>query len=211
MKFVSIDLETTGLNPERCQIIEMAAVLFDTDSDERKVFETKVVHPDYCWEPTAFEMNRVLWDDILNYKYETDGFEGYMPSVCLWTQFESWLVLNWGDDFIVNPVGVAGKNFSTFDLRFLEKLHNYSHVFHRRVLDPSSMFVRSDDDIPPNTTECMERALGKQPSGNHRALGDAIEVGEMVLEFLRGNRGNQDDEILCQDKERAVAQSECQA
>lgn len=32
MKYVSIDIETTGLNPEVHQVIELAAVLEDTEN-----------------------------------------------------------------------------------------------------------------------------------------------------------------------------------
>lgn len=72
----------------------------------------------------------------------------------------------------------AGKNFVTFDQKFLERLPRWKQVFkiRSRVLDPGILFVdwKNDESIPSLQT-CKERA-GVTGIVTHNALEDAIDV-----------------------------------
>lgn len=72
----------------------------------------------------------------------------------------------------------AGKNFATFDQKFLERLPRWKQVFkiRSRVLDPGILFVdwKNDESIPSLQT-CKERA-GVTGIVTHNALEDAIDV-----------------------------------
>lgn len=72
----------------------------------------------------------------------------------------------------------AGKNFATFDQKFLERLPRWKQVFkiRSRVLDPGILFVdwKNDESIPGLQT-CKERA-GVTGIVTHNALEDAIDV-----------------------------------
>ena len=57
MKYVSIDIETTGLDPETCQILQVGAVIEDTQNllplEELPKFNCIVEHPAYTGSPYA--------------------------------------------------------------------------------------------------------------------------------------------------------------
>ena len=61
MKYLSIDIETTGLDPEKCDILEIACIIEDTEK-KKSINATPVmllyIDKDYYnFEPEAFEMN----------------------------------------------------------------------------------------------------------------------------------------------------------
>ena len=84
MKYVSIDLETTGLNPETCQIIEFGAVIDDTANpkplNELPTFHLYIDHMEHNTirgEPFALSMHseifrRIAERDIKKYNFCTE-------------------------------------------------------------------------------------------------------------------------------------------
>jgi len=72
----------------------------------------------------------------------------------------------------------AGKNFGTFDKRFLEKLPRWQQLFRvrQRILDPAILFCDfKNDEFLPSLTVCKERAQVKGIV-THNALEDAWDV-----------------------------------
>ena len=73
----------------------------------------------------------------------------------------------------------AGKNFATFDIRFIEKLPThqcYPVEFNHRVVDPAMLYLNPNtDNVPPSMFECMKRA-GIEGDVAHTALEDALTV-----------------------------------
>ncbi len=77
---------------------------------------------------------------------------------------------------------VAGKNFSSFDDKFLRKLPNFdTHIkYHHRVLDPAMLFWNPlTDTKPPGLQTCIERA-GMASEVTHTALEDAVLVSKLI-------------------------------
>ncbi len=69
MKYLSIDLETTGLDPDRCDVIEFAAVLDDTMKPEVPIdqlpsFRALLVQDIYKGEPYALAMHKELLNEV---------------------------------------------------------------------------------------------------------------------------------------------------
>lgn len=70
MRITSIDIETTGLDPKKCQTLQIGAVVFDTTSE---VFESiatynKVIrHSEIHGEPFAIQMNACIIKQICDY------------------------------------------------------------------------------------------------------------------------------------------------
>ena len=157
--YVSIDIETTGLNPENCQVLEIGAVIDDGTTPMAN-----------C--PTILR------------RIATHG-EGY-------TYLQPWEVATRFRDFLkqhgLDPenekVFVAGKNYASFDARFLRKLTNWDkHIkTHHRILDPAGLYWQPEiDDVElPNTKTCMERA-GISGEVAHTAVEDA----QMVVHLIR--------------------------
>lgn len=176
MRYLSIDTETTGLNPETCQILSIAAVLEDTEKIDIPVedlphFHYIFRHDFIQGEPYALNMNKDLIEII------KDGFH---PSLTFKAHF-ALQFRNFCTDNNIDPkkIKVAGKNFSSFDKNFIDKILNYKEhgiKFHHRVLDVGSVFVDfKNDEWLPDLTECMKRA-GVKGAVTHDALEDARDV-----------------------------------
>lgn len=180
MKLLSLDVETTGLDPVQCRVIEIGAVLFEPEvtftpgggrSDPKwESFECLVKHDKLIGEPYALSRNHEILAEIsgrkpthLNILSENDAM----------SQLGQWLAANF-----VNTVTVVGKNFDRFDLQFLKRMDGFSlyvePLLERRSLDVGSlMFNPSKRPKIPNLQECLED-LGIRTSIPHRALQDAL-------------------------------------
>lgn len=185
-RFVSIDIETTGLNPETCSIIEIGAVIDDwlDPIDEPPTFHCYIKRHEYSGEPYALSMHPTIFRRIA---IEERGFNYFYPSEAV-VYFGAWL--KEFDAYQIDPNNpdhepravVAGKNFAMFDDKFLRKLPHFDqHIkYHHRIIDPAMLFWNPLTDIkPPGTETCMQRA-GLQGTVAHNALDDAIVVSKMI-------------------------------
>lgn len=180
-KYVSIDIETLGLDPKTCDVIEFAAVLEDfvTPVEKLQYFQTYVTRPHnlYRGEAYAMSMNHKIIERIAKREL---GYT-YSPHDCLEHTFAIWLQCYASVDYARgDKVIVMGKNFANFDLRFLRALGFGREVrFAHRTLDPGSMFFRIGDEQLPDMEECLRRA--KLPTWvKHEALDDARDVIRLV-------------------------------
>ena len=158
-KFVWLDLETTGLEPKRNSILEVAAIVTDGVGEKIGAIQQVVqffdpspeyIHPDVM----AMHTKNGLWlecaSSIAHHPQEVEGF-----------------VLGWllSHGCQQGRVHLAG-NSVHFDLRFLlEQMPDLASLFHYRVLDMTSVRLWADslNIAPPKKSE------------THRALQDAQE------------------------------------
>lgn len=184
MRYLSIDLETTGLDPETCQIIEFGCVIDDyvTPLDDLPAFHSYVTHDQINGEPYALAMNaEILWKLAEPKKYPECRF---LPADKLLQEFFYWLQEN----SMCNKPVAAGKNFASFDRQFLRRLPYFSNLeLHHRTIDPAMMFFRSTDEVPPDTKTCMERA-GISGEVAHNAIEDALMVARLIRYGRNGLR-----------------------
>lgn len=72
MKYVSIDIETTGLDREKCEILSIGAVIEDTANprpiDELPKYHVAIKRNGFYGEPTALTMNAGLIGAITEYQ-----------------------------------------------------------------------------------------------------------------------------------------------
>lgn len=168
MRYVAIDIETTGLNPENCQTLEIGAVfddsvtpLLDLPQFNRAIKHDILVGEAYALAMHAHRLNKfnkrgVLMSDVMN-------------------QFHAWLynVKAWDE---TGKIVIAGKNFAKFDLRFLERLPYWSLIkYHHRIIDVGSLYMNAEDDVPPSLNECMQRA-GVKGQVQPTAVEDCMNV-----------------------------------
>lgn len=187
MQYCSIDCETTGLNPDTCQMIEFAAVLADTtqydaNTNHLPYFRCYIKHELFRGEPYALSMHPHIFKAIAtgetNIPLETMEDFG--------NRFHMWLVRRG----VKLPVFVAGKNFGSFDLQFLRRYtypvcsptgeivrhESIARLFHHRNLDPTMLFFDpSKDQSLPDLKTCLGRA-GYPQVVAHNALEDAQDV-----------------------------------
>lgn len=164
---ISIDIETTGLDPETCQILEIGAYC------DRGQFHCYVDNGLIQGEPDALHMNHGILKQIVECKTCID------PDVIA-REFTKWL-----ETVVCREVTIAGKNFGSFDKAFLDKLLGWSRMankyFNYRYVDIGNLYwvPSMDGDTLPNLKTCMRRAnfMGNVP---HTALEDAIIVHKLV-------------------------------
>lgn len=183
MKYLSVDLETTGLDHKKHSIIELAAILAATPDRENPegrilgtfrahIFPENMVWDAYClglhssWISWIREIPREKWAENLIYSdmvQASGAFTAWRESVGL-----------------NKSVNVAGKNFGTFDSRFLDA---YGHWWRRRIIDVGTMYRRPDDEVLPDLETCKRRTVGVFDGDynvKHDALSDAMDVVKLV-------------------------------
>lgn len=191
MKYVSIDIETTGLDPETCQIIEFAAVIEDTSRPDVPVeklphFKCLVFHEKVVGEHYAIHLNAgKILDSFLDSSACTPEdvlikFRGFLMK----NGFES------DREGIFVKFTAAGKNFSSFDLQFLKRLPYWDLRLKAksRVLDPTSLYFdpETDEELPSLET-CKQRA-GLEGAVKHDALEDARDVIRVIRKYYHKNQ-----------------------
>lgn len=72
MKYISIDVETTGLEKDRYQILSIGAILEDTEKklsfEEIPKFHAAILHNEIVGSPYAINMNKDLIEAIVKYQ-----------------------------------------------------------------------------------------------------------------------------------------------
>jgi oligoribonuclease len=221
MKYISIDIETTGLDPEFCNVLSIGAIIEDSANplpyEECPKFHAAILRHELNGSPRAITMNAKLISDIGAYMEPTSSVSRvsleketgmiFLNPGDVVEAFYEFLYLNGIVDNItidytgawklgrsgksvpalssrMTPVSItcAGKNFSTFDKLFLERLPRWKQAIRikQRVLDPAIMFVdwKQDTEVP-NLNKCKERA-GIKGLVTHNALEDAWDVIEVL-------------------------------
>ena len=207
MIYVSIDIETTGLDENNCQILSFGAIIEDTKKklpfEEIPKFYAVIPHKNLSGSPTALNMNKNLIEIIHLYNTENEqvinGIEDklklkFIENNNISKSFYRFLFDNGLSDYIseipvafdnnIKPIkfNVAGKNFGTFDKKFLQLLPWWKKLFviNQRILDPAILFTDwKEDETLPNLTECKKRA-GIDGIVTHNALEDAWDVIELL-------------------------------
>jgi oligoribonuclease len=181
MKFVSIDIETTGLDPNTSQILEIGAVVEDTENqlplEELPVFHAYLIHKQIWGDAFALSMNYTILRKIANWASDTSGTKYADPDqVGGW--MHAWLEKNGIDPYRVTA---AGKNFGSFDLQFIKMLPSFSNFvkFNHRSIDPAILYWRKGDEKLPDSKTCYERA-GIDKEVAHTAVADALGVVELI-------------------------------
>ena len=190
MKFISIDLETSGLDREKCQIIEFAAVIDDIGDVENLVpiknlpkFHRFVTHDEYRGEAYALGMHGDKFK-IIGSQKDHPEFK-FCKNDFLTLELAQWLEVN---GYSRNRGGrisltAAGKNFGAFDLQFINKLPLFDKHFNisSMILDPGPMYVLAKDSKMPDMDTCAKRAgLADKMEVTHNALNEALMVVELI-------------------------------
>jgi len=180
MKYVSIDIETLGLNID-APIIEVACVFVDNGEIVGSA-ETYVYHDKYdnC-EPFAMSMHPETLRLISNPEVcECTGSITHISNIGM--LISEWLAF-YGFE---GKTTFAGKNAAGFDIPMLEHqcpgfkaLTQANH----RVLDPGPMFAKRGDNATPNLPSILADN-NLEGLVTHTALDDALAVVAAVEYFF---------------------------
>jgi len=193
MKYLALDIETTGLDPQKDQILQIGMVVDDTENpkpvEELPKLNLFIKHERYEGSSFALAMNTWILD-ILNSTSEPpegssivnsevlsagvyldeDGYLAHTNNPVLKFLFD-----NFKD--LTEKITVAGKNAAGFDVPFLPDA--ITNAFDHRVIDVGSMYLRKEDKKVPGLKTCLSRAsLLNEVS--HDALDDALDVVKLV-------------------------------
>jgi oligoribonuclease len=198
MIYVSIDIETTGLDPDQHQILEIGAILEDTNDpksfEESPKFRALIPHEVYCGSAVAIHMNTKLFQILGEYeKIRDKGTKEEIAEVVakhsiididdVSKAFGAWLRANGISRS--ESVNVAGKNFGLFDYQFLRRLPEWGKYVRlkQRVLDPAILLCDfTQDKALPSLSDCKKR-LGLPAVVAHTALEDAWDVITTIRYF----------------------------
>lgn len=178
LKYVALDVETTGRDPSKHQVLELALVVetdWVTPVADLPCLRLTVDHPLICGELRALTMNRSLLAEIERRGGDATVRDG-------WARVRRFLNLFFGPD---EKVTVAGKNAAGFDLPFCAATFEgwERRRFFHRVLDVGSLYLDPFADTHlPDSAECMRRA-GLPGAVPHTALDDAQLVVQMVRRY----------------------------
>ena len=194
MRFVSIDLETTGPDPWVHEILEFAAIIYDTHRpvprNEAPQFRV-LVRPTFAHaNATALRMNQSLVQELSAPAFDTV----VLPPEALPDRFAEFLLQH---GFVRHERGnirvqAAGKNFDKFDRIFLERQRSFRQriSLYRVALDPGLLYWNpaSDKQWIPNMVACKKRAGFTDTTVAHRALDDAWDVVQLVQHYVDGRQ-----------------------
>ena len=191
LSYVSIDIETTGLDLATCQTLEVGAVIDDwkTPIDELQRFRRVLLYQTVTGNPYAMALNAGLLKQIASPPQPCTDGEFCQPEE-LGGEFAEWIKANGLDPLSLQA---AGKNFASFDMQFLSRVPRFNeHVrFRHRILDPAILYWRPlEDERLPDSKTCYERA-GLDNKVAHTAVEDALAVVRLVRLGIKRLKGMQ--------------------
>lgn len=199
MKYAAIDIETTGLDRERDQVLQVAAVLEDTSKPDTPIAELPTFEALICYDrlsgaPFALNMNREIVAllataspgkvDFRDRRVEVfENKNAVVFAAIEWLQAHH---TNGGPLEKPHKFVAAGKNASGFDLPFMGE--TFQQRFHHRVIDVGSVALGANrdywqKDAPPGMRELHE---GDEPT--HDALEDACDVIRLLRKLTHNYR-----------------------
>lgn len=198
--YVSIDIETTGLDSNNHMILSIGAVIDDWVSpvDSLPKFHC-YIDSGTLLQGSAYALSmhpKILRFIATGGKEREPDQEGIkiIPSDDVSSYFLRWLQ-EWGIKPVDQHITAAGKNFAGFDQQFLKRLPLWERYIRtqRRVIDPGNLYFdpRQDKGELPNMQTCMIRA-GLPGTVKHTALEDAMTVVKLIRHwhvsaFIRGS------------------------
>lgn len=199
MKYISLDLETTSLQPDPKNILMLSMVVEDTNHPEVPVEEL----PHFtCFvkqqEPLSGEIYALAMNgwilDILAKRTKDPKYpiRTAYPALNTYTSENGVVVhqnIYWIEGAITfikahfgnKRVTIAGKNVAGFDMQFLPK--EVKALMKHKCLDPATLYVdwETDEDAP-GLEECKKRA-GINTPVSHDAREDAMDVIRIFRKF----------------------------
>lgn len=186
MDFLSIDVETGGLDYKQNDLLEISYLWCPSDTPLDKCKSLTLLL--YPHDPGPYVNGKVIpyrlsleaiWmhtaNGLLVELSETEPYSLFNPINLGTEQHKKYgilknkdtasVILNWFKDTIPKgKINICGKNYGMFDKDFLEKYQlddkhlQPEYKFSHRVLDPGNMYVLKTDKHIPDLKECVKRS-----------------------------------------------------
>ncbi len=170
VQLVAFDLETTGLSPHDCQIVEFGAIRFQLDGTVLECFE-QLVDPECSIPPSATRIHGI-----------TDAMVCGMPTVA--ETLPRYL------DFLGQGNSVSMAHNAAFDVGFLHAAigSDSSQIIANPVIDTLRLARRAIQGMYNYRLESLATALQLADSEDHRALSDARLVRGLFCKIVELRR-----------------------
>jgi DNA polymerase III epsilon subunit-like protein len=211
-KICVFDLETDGINPEKCSPVQIAAVIVDPlklqvvpDSEFNISIkpEALISNPEYDYADS----------DVLDFHAKVKGsskqdvlkeWNSYQKQDHGWKMFTSYLDMyhtrSERKSCFSAPIA-AGYNINRFDLKIIERLsvkydnlnkEGKSSLFYPRdVVDLMNMvfyWFEGNNELKNYTLDNLRDYLGISKEGAHDALKDVKDTADILIRFLKLHR-----------------------
>lgn len=211
-KICVFDLETDGINPEKCSPVQIAAVIIDPlklqivpDSEFNISIkpESLIDNPEYDYADS----------DVLDFHAKVRGsskedilkeWKSYQKQDHGWKMFTSYLDMyhtrSERKSCFSAPIA-AGYNINRFDLKIIERLstkynnlnkEGKSSLFYPRdVVDLMNMvfyWFEGNNELKNYTLDNLRDYLGISKEGAHDALKDVKDTADILIRFLKLHR-----------------------
>lgn len=181
MKFLSIDFETTGLDPKVNQPLAFCGIL-DYVGNKTPIEELPRFHCYFAWDTitvhhVAGKMNHTLVEKLFNQDFGPKHIEP--------REFSNQLRIFLNTYGVTGKITIAGKN-PNFDAGFCVALGFTSIEF--RMIDPAILYMRPEDEKVPGLATCLKRAgLDVDVTEDHFKGGIHNEAydAESIIRLLR--------------------------
>lgn len=185
MKYFSIDLETTGLDPEKDQVLMFSGIVEDTEKllplNELPHITFIIDYERIEGHPFALHMN--AW--IL--KLMKDKEQTRYPVYSSKGRFKSELVSFLTEHFGAEAITLAGKNVGNFDWQFIKKWFGETGIrIRHKMIDPGSVFFNSKEKALFSLPE-IKGLCGLDESVTHDAYDDALDVIKVLRSKYTGD------------------------
>lgn len=191
MRYVSLDLETSGPDPLRHQVLELAVVVEDTKRlrplAELPSFRRLLRHPEISGTAGALALNARLLAELADAK---DGAPDHCPAAEVLPQLREFLLAQGFRPDAKDRVRfiMAGKNVASYDLLFLRQLPGWGPLVRSdpAKLDPAAFYLNwHKDSRLPSMSICKARAQLADTEVAHEALADALDVVRLLRPFYQ--------------------------
>lgn len=167
--YVCIDLETTGLNIDESEIIEIGAV--KVRHGEIEDCYNTLVKPYGLISSRATNVNGITEEDVKDAPHIDDVFENFLNFV--------------GDDILL------GHNIAAFDLHIIrEQGRKNGRIVDNKYLDTLTLARKMLPDLPSLSLESLCNYYGIENKQAHRALGDCFATIEVYNALINNKTGD---------------------
>lgn len=191
MRFLVIDSETTGLDPNTCQMVELGMVHADVSINREGVVSTELKTLELFFKPLnsfkgfvgedyAMNMNKDIMASILDGGVPSVTYDRAIHPITQFISDQGYGKFGWVP---------CGKNVMGFDMSFCRKIPGWRFpiIKHKhRSIDVGTLMLRPADECPPDLQECKSRA-GIVGAVSHRAIDDCMDCVKIVEYWMRRN------------------------
>lgn len=180
MKYLALDVETLGLDPNKDNLLSIGMIVEDTEKDT-PIEDLPRLHIYLTEKYLVGDIRAIVMNDTILKRIDLfhifglkeEGIE-YLSMAEAYT-----VIINFIDLHFKDKVFIAGKN-PNFDINFLRaNFEKLALRFHKRVLDPAILYLEKDDVEVPNLQTCLDRS-GIKTKVSHDAIKDAEDVIKLI-------------------------------